>query len=208
MKSLRREQASQRGQCWGPFLGVSGVALLLQLLVIRYCVYRVLDPIWTMHPIVNVCCSPQTQSYGSSPPTAAGQTRDRQVSTKIWHVLQPQWRAISLLLVIIFYTVFLAQTSLRTLSPGGYTPEKVMPWATCVVDSHGNSDACTHLADGLQLGPGESMIRAAWLLLSMAGLVGFLCVVRWSMSRAGWPGQGSSGLYTVSGVRAAGMKMH
>jgi hypothetical protein len=151
---------------WGPFLGVSGVALLLQLLVIRYCVCRVLDPFRTMHPIVNACCTSQTQPPGSSPPpTPASETRARQVSSKIWHVLQPQWRAVSLLLVIIFYTVFLAQTSLRALSPDDYTTEKVMPWASCLVSAGGNPAACTHLADGL--GPSEPMIRAAWILLSV-----------------------------------------
>ncbi|KAL3459311.1 hypothetical protein BJX64DRAFT_301416 [Aspergillus heterothallicus] len=169
---------------WGPFLGVSGVALLLQLLVIRYCVCRVLDPFRTMHPIVNLCCTSQTQPHGSSPPpTPASETQARQVSSKIWHVLQPQWRAVSLLLVIIFYTVFLAQTSLRALRPEDYTTEKVMPWASCLVSAGGNPDACMHLADGL--GPSEPMIRAAWILLSITGLVGFLCVVRWSMFQ-GW----------------------
>ncbi|KAL3489687.1 hypothetical protein BJX62DRAFT_252478 [Aspergillus germanicus] len=118
-------------------------------------------------------------------PTPTGQARARQVSSKIWHVLQPQWRAVSLLLVIIFYTVFLAQTSLRAFSPDDYTADKVLPWATCLVNSHGASDACTHLADSLGLGPSEPMIRTAWILLSLSGLIGFLCVVRWSMLQ-GW----------------------
>lgn len=142
---------------WGPLLAIAGLALLLQLLVIGYCVYRVLTPLRSIHPNASVNCT--------LPARLPFLPLTRQVSCKIWHILQLQWRAMAFVSLIIFHIVFLAQVSLGLPSPGDYESEDVMPWMGCLIETNGDAKACVRYA--VDLGPSKEMTMAAGIILSV-----------------------------------------
>ncbi|PTU24608.1 hypothetical protein P175DRAFT_0426348 [Aspergillus ochraceoroseus IBT 24754] len=168
---------------WAPLLAVASASLILQLLIMAHCIHRVLDPFGNMFKFLFTCRRARVRASVELPPELAEQPSARQVCSRIRRILQLQWRAIAIVCLIIFHVAFLAGALLRVGTPADYSLEQVTPWLVCLMTSHGESEPCLSEASGL--GPSQGTALAAWILLSLSGVWGFICVVKWSMVQ-GW----------------------
>ncbi|KAL3460084.1 hypothetical protein BJX64DRAFT_278699 [Aspergillus heterothallicus] len=170
------------GTFWTPLLGVSTASLVLQGLIIIYCLHRVIDPLGNVWTFLFTWRRTPRRSDAGTPLPLEPMPPLKQVWDRLSHLLHLQWRAIAIVCFIIFHVAFLAHVLLSVGSPEDYSLDEVLPWLTCLMTADDYEDCLDH-ASGM--GPSEKITMAAWVLLPMSGIWGFLCVLHWPMV-TGW----------------------
>ena len=159
---------------WGPLLGFTGAAGIVQLATFGYCIHVYLKNLW----------SDQTKSStsGSGLPSYSSSIRT-QTARAVWRrlkkVLWLQWRGISIVTIILVDVIFFSiafvyldglQTSLKK------DWEKVLPWLMCLASHPEDKGECLHLVEPWLVS--ESTVVAVLMLLSLAGIQVFLFLTR------------------------------
>ncbi|KAL2811747.1 hypothetical protein BJX63DRAFT_267159 [Aspergillus granulosus] len=155
------------GTFWAPLLGVSTLSLLLQGLIIIYCLHRVLDPFGNVWTFLFTGRRTPRRSDAGTPMALEPLPPLKQVWGRLSHLLHLQWRAIAIVCLIIFHVAFLANVLLSVGSPDDYSLDEVLPWLACLMTADDYQECLEHAAG---LGPSEAMTMAAWVLLPVCGL--------------------------------------
>lgn len=164
---------------WIPLLALSAAALVLQLTTMGYCIYVYVKSIFDKTSTTNSSSLP---SYTPSvrPVTA------RQAYRRIKRVLQLQWRAVALVLIIIGHAIFFAVVFVNLNEAIKQTPEnmqKADDWIMCLATTQGDKDACRKHAE--DIGPNAATLLAVLIVLSLVGIWNFILFARLSTFR-GW----------------------
>ncbi|KAL2871178.1 uncharacterized protein BJX67DRAFT_377781 [Aspergillus lucknowensis] len=160
------------GSFWGPLIGVAFISFALQLFIMAYCIRGVLAQGGATHSPDPAAATATTAVIASRPPA----------STRVWRILQLQWRAIAIAWLILLYVVYVGQSVLRFRGASEYPYEELKPWIDCLVRSRGDQEAC--LEPAAKIEPNQATVVSALALLASGGFWGAVCTVRWSMVRA------------------------
>ncbi|KAF2723225.1 hypothetical protein K431DRAFT_220288 [Polychaeton citri CBS 116435] len=167
---------------WGPLIGFSGAAGVLQLMTFGYCIHVYLKNLWTDN-------SPQPSSNsGSNLPSYQGSIRAqtaRAVYQRLKKVLWLQWRGICIVSIILvdvifFSIVFVYLDGMQQSVTQDWT--KVQKWTICLAMHPTDKNACLQEVDGWLVS--ESTVVAVLILLSLTGIQVFLFLTRPSVFSA------------------------
>ncbi|KAL4877427.1 hypothetical protein BJY04DRAFT_222176 [Aspergillus karnatakaensis] len=165
---------------WGPLIGVAFISFLIQIFIMGYCIRGVITRGGTARFSILIF---KRHGRESSQDTQGDLPRPsvpvRHTSTKIWRIMQLQWRAIAIACLILLYVVYVAQAVLRWGAPSQYSDEELSPWVTCLINKKGDKEACGHEAS--RIGPNQATAVSALALLASGGFWGMICTVRRSM---------------------------
>lgn len=148
---------------WIPLLVFAGLTLFIQIGTFAYCIKVYLASLSDSSTTTN---SSGLQSYSNS---VRGTLTPGAAYRRVRRVIQLQWRGIAIVLLIvadvIFFSiifVFLDDVETNLLR----NPLKAQGWLACLVETKGDVNACTHLAQALVVN--EATIVAVLLLLSVS----------------------------------------
>lgn len=158
---------------WIPLLALSAAALVLQLTTVTYCVYVYVKSIFDTNTSTTNSSGLPSYSASVRPVTA------RQAYKRIRRVLQLQWRAVALALVIIGHVILFAVVFVSLNESVKQTPEnfkKAEKWLVCLGATSGDKEFCRKFAG--EIGPNAATLLATLILLSLVGLWNFLLFAR------------------------------
>ncbi|KAL2783113.1 hypothetical protein BJX66DRAFT_345238 [Aspergillus keveii] len=159
------------GSFWGPLIGVAFISFAMQLFIMGYCIRGVLTRGGTAR--FSIFKRP------GSPSELTTAVPSRSTSTRVWRILQLQWRAIAIACLILFHVVYVGQAVLRFRDPAAYSDDELQPWIDCLIGSKGDQEAC--LGHASRIEPNQATVVSALALLAATGFWGVICTVRWSM---------------------------
>lgn len=140
---------------WGPLLSISIVSLLLQLLTIAHCVILIIRP-WFNYQKLR--WSGYTPSSDEERVLGAQRTASR-----VRKIVQMQWRAILITVLILIYVCFLAAVFMRLRQFDKYPESDRRVWFECLQSSNGDKTPC--LSHATSLGPNEPELWAVLYML-------------------------------------------
>lgn len=143
-----------RATFWGPLLGFSIVSLILQFATMAYCIIVVIRPYlsyWKLR------CHGYISSVNDESIFSAQQTASR-----VRRILQVQWRAILITVLVLIYVVFMAAVLMQLREFHDYPEDARRSWFECLASSNGDKMQCLSMA--ASLGPSEPQL---WAVLSM-----------------------------------------
>jgi hypothetical protein len=148
---------------WIPLLVFAGITLFVQIATFGYCIKVYLA---SLADSSNTTNSSGLQSYSNS---VRGTITPGQAYRRVRRVIQLQWRGIAIVLLIVadvifFSVVFVFMDNVETKLLRD--PLKAASWLQCLVESGGDNNQCTHLAQKLVVN--EATIIAVLLLLSVS----------------------------------------
>jgi len=148
---------------WIPLLVFAGITLIVQMATFGYCIKVYLASLSDNSTTTN---SSGLQSYSNS---VRGTITPGQAYRRVRRVIQLQWRGIAIVFLIvadvIFFSVvfvFMDAVETKLLSD----PLHAEPWLGCLLESGGDNNKCTALAQTLV--GSEATIVAVLLLLSVS----------------------------------------
>ncbi|KAJ5618923.1 hypothetical protein N7510_002907 [Penicillium lagena] len=159
---------------WAPFLAFSSAALVIQILTIAQCVILVLRPWYNYQKLK---WSGYTPSANEERIIGAQQTASR-----IRKIIQLQWRASLVTVLITIYVCFLAAVFMQLRQFHDYPLPDRLAWFECLASSKGDKYSCLPLA--IPLGPIEPELWAVVFMLVLSGLLAVAIFFRSSMIRA------------------------
>ncbi|KAL5335563.1 hypothetical protein BJX70DRAFT_401462 [Aspergillus crustosus] len=171
------------GSFWGPLIGIAFVSFAIQMFIMGYCIRGVLTRGGTARFSISIFQRPETPD-GLRLPRPTARVPARQTSTKIWTIMQLQWRAIAIACLLLLYVVYVGQAVMRWGDPDTYSDEELWPWVSCLMQNSGDKNACQQEAN--KVGPNQATVVSAMALLASGGFWGMVCTVRWSMVLAWW----------------------
>ncbi|KAL3478511.1 hypothetical protein BJX99DRAFT_104714 [Aspergillus californicus] len=168
---------------WGPLIGLASISFLLQMVIMVYCIAGVITRGGTARFSIFNLKRSRNSSVGDD-----GLPRDALVpsgytSFRIRRILQLQWRAIAIAVLVLLYVAYVGQAVMRFRDPKGYDYEKLAPWMECLVRVKGDHRACKEYASIIQ--PNQATAVSALALLASGGFWGMVCTIRWTMI-LGW----------------------
>jgi hypothetical protein len=148
---------------WIPLLVFAGITLFVQIATFGYCIKVYLA---SLADSSNTTNSSGLQSYSNS---VRGTITPGQAYRRVRRVIQLQWRGIAIVLLIVadvifFSVVFVFMDNVETKLLRD--PLKAASWLQCLVESGGDNNQCTDLAQKLVVN--EATIIAVLLLLSVS----------------------------------------
>lgn len=146
---------------WWPLLGVSIASLLLQFATIAYCVVR------TVRPWFHYC---KLRWQGRTP--SADEERlisALHTASKVRKIVQMQWRAILITVLILGYVCYLAAVLMRLHEFHDYPESDRLAWFKCLASPKGGMYPCLSLARNL--GPSEPELFAVLFMLQVSLLL-------------------------------------
>ncbi|KKK21523.1 hypothetical protein P175DRAFT_0217589 [Aspergillus ochraceoroseus IBT 24754] len=160
------------GSFWTPLFAVAFVSFMIQLYIMGYCVCGVLT--------TGITAGLSIFKRSESPDGMISRAEAaRETSSRIWRILNLQWRAIAIACLILSFVVFLGQAVLRFRSPAEYSVQDLAPWVHCLIRANGDASACLGYTNWI--GSNETTSMIALCLLASGGLFGMACAVRWPM---------------------------
>ncbi|PGH18936.1 hypothetical protein AJ80_04263 [Polytolypa hystricis UAMH7299] len=165
---------------WGPLMGFSAAALVIQFVTLAYCVHVYIKSLLDNSP---------TTDGSSGMPQYTGSVRTlstRQAYRRVRRVIQLQWRGIAVVLTIIGNVIFFTVIFISLDNSARGTPEIILkstPWLACLATAKGDRNQCVPLAR--ELGPNEAATMAVLILLSLSGMWTLIFLGRFSMI-LGW----------------------
>ncbi|GAB7363526.1 hypothetical protein MBLNU230_g3795t1 [Neophaeotheca triangularis] len=169
---------------WGPLMAIAGLAGIIQLITLGYCIHVYLRNLWSDQPPTSTTGTGSNSALPSYNNSVRTQTA-RAVYRRLKKVLWLQWRGICIVSIILvdvifFSTVFVYLDSQEnTLSSD---IEKLQPWLRCLGQYPEDNDECVDMVQGLLVN--EGTVVAVLLLLSVAGFQVFIFLVRPSIMGA------------------------
>ncbi|KAI9933746.1 hypothetical protein ASPWEDRAFT_105538 [Aspergillus wentii DTO 134E9] len=161
---------------WGPMMAVAALSIILQTMIIAFCVYTVVRPVYD---------SWIASRYSSDEESIISYTAfsARQASRRVLRILRMQWRAIAIVVLVLIHVVFMAIAFQTLHLPEHYSLAEVRPWFQCLINSNGDKNECLSYAK--HLGPSRVMCIVALSIVSSCGIWGPVCCVRSTMA-IGW----------------------
>jgi hypothetical protein len=151
-----------RASFWGPLLGVSIASLILQFITMIYCLTVVIQPFLDYQ---------KRRWYGGGPSrNGAHMINTPRTASRARKILQMQWRAIMITVLIVVYVVYLASVLMRMRRFHQYPREARRKWFKCLASAEGDKMTCLHLA--AELGPSEPDLWATLYMLIVSSLPG------------------------------------
>lgn len=139
---------------WGPLLAFAIASLILHFITMAYCIAVVI------RPYVN-CRS--LGYYGSRPTVGDERISGAQwTASRVKKILQMQWRAILITLLVLIYVVFMAAILMQLREFHDFPTNARRSWFECLASSNGDKMQCIQFAESL--GPTEPQL---WAVLSM-----------------------------------------
>jgi len=119
--------------------------------------------------------NPQESLPASLTPSDSTSRRRRDVYKRITKVLQLQWRALTIailvLIIIVLLSVVFILVDSETLA-AAHDAELILPWEICLVRTAGDAAACLKYVHGLA--PNEALLIATLVILSLTGVAAYL----------------------------------
>ena len=119
--------------------------------------------------------NPQESLPTSLTPSENTARRRRDVYKRITKVLQLQWRALTIailvLIIIVLLSVVFILVDSETLA-AAHNAELILPWEICLVQTAGDAAACLKYVHGLA--PNEALLMATLVILSLTGVAAYL----------------------------------
>ncbi|KAH8705383.1 hypothetical protein BGW36DRAFT_367448 [Talaromyces proteolyticus] len=107
----------------------------------------------------------------------------RQASIRVKLILQMQWHPVLIVVIIATYTIYLASVLMHQKRFSEYDQNIVRTWFACLTSANGNAENCLALAEGI--GPSQSELLTAIIILALSGVPGVIICSRLRMFR-GW----------------------
>lgn len=163
-----------RASFWGPLLAFAILSLILQAITMLYCLAVVIRPFLDYH---------RRRWYGYGPSDdAAREINMQRTASRARKILQMQWRAIVITVLILVYVVYLASVLMRMRHLDEYPRGARRKWFECLARTNGDKEKCLPLAS--DLGPTEPELLAILYMLILSGLLGVVILFQPSMLRA------------------------
>lgn len=168
---------------WGWLIAASGIAIILQVATVGYCLHVYL------RNLMDDGDSVDTEGSGEQRGQYQGSVRTqttRAVFSRLKRVLYLQWRGMvivtNLLFDVIFFTiVFVYLDDYSTNAEKNLV--RAEPWLTCLVTNGGDKNKCFSLGEKWLVS--ENVLAAVLFILSFAGFEVFLLLFRGSII-TGW----------------------
>ena len=148
---------------WIPLLAVAGITVITQFATFGYCIKVYLAS------LVDDSTTTNTSGLGSYTNSVRGTITPRQAYRRVRRVIELQWRGIAIVLLIVadvvfFAIVFVFVDDLQTNVIKN--PTKALKWLECLVESHGDKNACLNYASTLVVN--EATVMSVLILLSVS----------------------------------------
>ncbi|KIW07664.1 uncharacterized protein PV09_01604 [Verruconis gallopava] len=169
---------------WGPLLGISVAAAVIQILTFFYCIKVYLKNAFSDSPPATTGSSGLPSYHSSSIRTASA----RAVYQRVKKVLWLQWRSITIVMFVLVDIIFFAivwvrmDNTLETVNEGDI--DRFLPFLTCLF-VNGEAGKAKCFADGQKALTNESTALAILMLLALIGVQAGLLLIRGAMF-TGW----------------------
>lgn len=163
---------------WGPLLAIAGIAGLLQLVTLSYCIHVYLKNLWNDQPPTSTTGAGSTSELPTYTNSVRTQTA-RAVYRRLKKVLWLQWRGICIVSIILVDVVFFSIVFVYLDGQENALSEdieRIQPWIMCLALNPADKDQCVDLIQGWLVN--EPTVVAVLLLLSFAGFQVFLFMAR------------------------------
>ena len=172
---------------WGPILGFSALAAVLQFATLGYCIKVYLKHLWDPNTT-----SGASASMPSALPSMTGASSVRTKSARATYrrvrkVIALQWRGVVVVMILLvsavyFSVIFELFDNLQQLDIED--PSRTRDWVLCLVEHGGNKNDCLDVA--YELAISEPAVLAVLFLLAMMGIWCLLFLGRLAMFSGWW----------------------
>ena len=165
---------------WGWLLGFGGLACLLQLATLAYCI--------KIYLTTNFSAKKADSSQAADSLTGSSRSQAARVTARrVYQALSLQWRSLMIVAVAIATTtmvciVFIVYDDRLTIQAFANT-EDLVPWIICVISSQ-DKEKCLDFTWPIILP--EALAVATLFVLAFVGVEAFLLLCRWDVLEAWW----------------------
>ena len=155
---------------WGPLLAFAAATLIIQSITFGYCIQVYVRAL--LHDDAGSETGSGLPSFSNSGPTRSGRTAFKRVK----QVVRLQWRAVTVVLIIIAEIIFFAVVFVRmdnNMTVPQSDPDRIKPWLRCLRDSKGEKNQCIPLVQPLVEGEATILIVLIFLAVSLSDHVRF-----------------------------------